>query len=151
MPEYEIVKLNINEYEKCNNIWDMKRCPFTEQFRKQIITGDRQVFIYKIGDAFIGEGALVENHNDRDYFIAGQRIYLSRMIVKKEYRNQGIGAIILDYLIAQAKQMGYKEMALGVDIDNIPALALYRKNGFHTVLSECEDEYGRFYKLLKKL
>lgn len=109
------------------------------------------VFIYKIKNKFIGEGALVLNHNDSDYFIPGQRIYVSRMIVKKEYRNQGIGGIIIDYLIIQAKQMGYSEMALGVDIDNHSAIQLYRKKGFNTIISECEDEYGKFYKMLKTL
>lgn len=73
------------------------------------------------------------------------------MIVKKEYRNQGIGRIILDYLIEQAKSMGYKEMALGVDIDNFSAIHLYKKKGFTTLLKESEDEYGRFYKLLKEI
>lgn len=128
-----------------------EKCPFTEQFRKQIIRGDRLVYIYKIGDEFIAEGNLVINIDDSDYFIPNQRIYVSRMIVKKEYRNQGIGKTILDYLTEQAKKMGYKEMALGVDIDNYPALRLYRKNGFDTLIAECEDEYGKFYKLLKTI
>ncbi len=46
--------------------------------------------------------------------------------------------------------MGYKEMALGVDIDNFSAIHLYKKKGFTTLLKESEDEYGRFYKLLKE-
>lgn len=151
MSEYSIEQIGIDEYHKCNNIWDMKKCPFTEQFKEQIIKGNRWVFIYKIGDEFIGEGNLVINVDDSDYFIPNQRIYVSRMIVKKEYRNQGIGKIILEYLTEQAKKMGYKEMALGVDIDNHNALQLYRKNGFDTLIAECEDEYGKFYKLLKTL
>lgn len=151
MQEYTIEQIGIDEYHKCNAIWDMKKCPFTEQFKEQIIKGDRLVYIYKIGDKFIGEGNLVINLDDSDYFIPKKRIYVSRMIVKKEYCNQGIGKIILDYLTAQAKKMGYKEMALGVDIDNHNALQLYRKNGFDTLIAECEDEYGKFYKLLKTI
>ncbi len=151
MPKYTIKQIGIDEYHKCNNIWDMKKCPFTEQFKKQIINDDRLVFIYKIGDEFIGEGNLVINVDDSDYFIPNQRIYVSRMIVKKEYRNQGIGGIILDYLVNKAKKMGYSEMALGVDIDNCNALHLYRKKGFDKVIAECEDKDGKFYKLLKTL
>lgn len=148
--KYEIVQIDINEYSKCNNIWDMKKCPFTDKFKQQIIAGDRFVYIYKIDGEFVGEGDLVINVDDPDYFIENQRIYVSRMIVKREYRNQGIGEIILDYLINQAKEMGYKEMALGVDIDNYSAIHLYKKKGFTKVIKECEDEYGRFYKLLKE-
>lgn len=129
----------------------MKKCPFTEHFKKQIINGDRTVYILKIDDEFIGEGDLVTNIDDRDYFIPKKRIYLSRMIVKKEYRNQGMGGAILDYLIERAKKMGYDEIALGVDIDNLNALHLYKKKGFNHTIAECEDEYGKFCKLLKKL
>lgn len=149
--EHTIVQISIEEYHKCNNIWDMKKCPYTEHFKKQIINGDRLVFIYKIGDAFIGEGNLVINVDDSDYFIPNKRIYVSRMIVKKEYRNQGIGKTILDYLTSQAEKMGYSEMALGVDIDNDHALHLYRKNGFDKIIAECADKDGKFYKLLKTL
>lgn len=148
---YEIMQIGIEEYSKCNNIWNMKKCPFTDKFKEQIINGDRFVYIYKINNEFIGEGDLVINVDDSDYYIPNRRIYVSRMIVKKEYRNQGIGGIILDYLVNQAKAMGYSEMALGVDIDNYHAIYLYKKKGFNTLLKEDEDEYGRFYKLLKIL
>lgn len=146
-----MLQIGIEEYSKCNNIWNMKKCPFTDKFKEQIINGDRFVYIYKINNEFIGEGDLVINVDDSDYYIPNRRIYVSRMIVKREYRNQGIGGIILDYLIEQAKTMGYKEMALGVDVDNYNAIHLYKKKGFTTLIKESEDEYGRFYKLLKEL
>lgn len=151
MQNYEIVKIDIDEYHKCNQIWNMKNNPYTDAFIKQVKNGDRQVYIYKIGDEFIAEGNLVINHNDSDYYIPGKRIYVSHMITKAEYRNQGIGGIMLDYLIEKAKSMGYTEMALGVDIDNYSAIHLYKKKGFDTVIQEAEDEYGKYVKLLKKI
>lgn len=151
MLDYKIEQISIDEFCKCNAIWDMKKCPFTANFKQQIINGNRFVYIFKINDAYIGEGDLVINVDDSDYFISDQRIYVSHMVVKKEYRNQGIGGIILDYLTEQAKRMGYTEMALGVDIDNHSAIHLYKKKGFITVIKEDEDEFGRFYKLLKRI
>lgn len=151
MSEVKIEKLDINEYSKCNNIWDMKKYPFTDDFYEQIKSGKRTVYIYKIDGEFIGEGALVVNLDDEDYYIADKRIYLSRMIVKKEYRRIGIGTEILGFLIRKAKEMGYCEISIGVDKDNIAALNLYRKMGFNTIIKEDEDEYGKFYKLLKEL
>ena len=151
MSEIKIEKLDINEYSKCNTIWDMKKCPFTDNFYEQIKSGDRIVYIYKINGEFIGEGALVVNLDDEDYYIADKRIYLSRMIVKKEYRRKGIGTEILRFLIEKAKELGYSEISIGVDKDNIAALNLYRKMGFDTIIKEDEDEYGKFYKLLKEL
>ncbi len=72
MLDYELAPITIDEFSKRNNIWDMKKCPFTEKFKKQIIDGDRFVYIYKINNEFVGEGDLVINVDDSDYFIPNQ-------------------------------------------------------------------------------
>ena len=71
-----IEQIKIDDYDKCSNIWNMKKCPFTDEFRKQIKEGNRLVYIYKIDGEFIGEGDLVTGINDIDYFIPGKRINL---------------------------------------------------------------------------
>ncbi len=151
MKKYTIEKLDVNDYEKCNNIWDMKKCEFTEKFRHEIEEGNRVVFVYRIKEKFIGEIAYVLDMNDNDYTIQNQRIYISRLIVKKEYRNQGIGGILIDYILEQIKEMGYKEATIGVDKDNLTALHLYKKKGFTNVIFDGKDEYGEFYKLMKEI
>ncbi len=139
------------DYHKCSNIWNMKTQPLAEKWLDEIKSGNRQVYIYKIDDEFIGEGALVFDTGDADYTVKGKRIYVSRMIVKKEYRNQGIGGKILEFLIEKAKEMGYTEMTVGVDKDNENAVHLYKKYGFTEVLYDGKDENGEYYKLLKRI
>ncbi len=146
-----IEKLDITDYAKCNNIWNMSTFAFTEEFKQQIIDGNRVVFIYKFNGEFIGEIAYVLDMNDSDYTISNKRIYISRLIVKKEYRNQGIGGILIDYIVNVVKELGYSEASIGVDKDNEAALYLYRKKGFNTVIFEGADEGGEYYKLLRKL
>ncbi len=148
---YTIKKLDIKDYYKCNNIWDMSKFPFTEKFKQQIIDGNRVVFVYEINGEFIGEIAYVLDMNDSDYTIPNKRVYISRLIVKKEYRNQGIGGILVDYIIDVIKNSGYSEASIGVDKDNEPALYLYRKKGFNTVIFDGVDKDGEYYKLLRKL
>ena len=75
---------------------------------------------------------------------------MSRMIVKKEYRNRGIGSEILEFLIAKAREQSFSEMSIGVDKDNINALHLYIKYGFTEVLFDGSDENGEYLKLMKK-
>ncbi|WWV71349.1 Acetyltransferase (GNAT) family protein [Sporomusa ovata DSM 2662] len=149
--EYVIEQLVPSDYKKCSNIWNMNKQPNTQKWFNEIVEGNRLVFVYKVNDDFIGEGALVFENGDPDYTIKGQRIYLSRMIVKPGYRNKGIGSIIVDYLADYAKQLGYKEMSLGVDIDNVSARHLYVKKGFINIIFEGEDEYGKYVKLIKTL
>lgn len=152
MASYKIKKLNPDEFNKCNNIWDMnKNADMAEMFYEELVSGNRITFIYSENNEFIGEGSLVFENNDPDYTIPKKRIYLSRMIVKEEYRNRGIGSIILDYLIDYAEQLGYEEITLGVDTDNLNARHLYEKKGFTNVLFIGEDEYGEYVKLLKKI
>lgn len=146
-----IEPLKPEDYQKCSNIWNMKAQPLAGKWLEEIKSGNRIVFIYKINGEFIGEGALVLDAGDPDYTIPGKRIYISRMIVKKEYRNRGIGSEILEFLVAKAKSMDYSEVTIGVDKDNINALHLYQKNGFTQVLFDGADEDGEYFKLMKRI
>ena len=146
-----IEPLNPEEYHKCSNIWNMKSQPLADKWLDEIKSGNRLVFVYKINGEFIGEGALVLDTGDPDYTVPDRRVYVSRMIVKKEYRNRGIGSEILEFLITKAREMGFSEMSIGVDKDNINALHLYNKYGFTEVLFDGSDENGEYLKLMKKI
>ncbi len=146
-----IEPLNPEDYHKCSNIWNMKSQPFADKWFDEIKSSNRLVFIYKINGEFIGEGALVFDEGDLDYTIPNRRVYVSRMIVKKEYRNRGIGTEILAFLIEKSKEMGFKEMTIGVDKDNVNALHLYKKYGFTEVLFDGADENGEYFKLMKRI
>ena len=149
---YKMILLEPKDYQKCNDIWDMYRNPEqTQKWLDEIVSGNRLVFVCVENNKYIGEGALVFENGDRDYTIPGHRVYLSRMIVKHDRRNQGIGSFILDFLFQKAKQLGFSEMALGVDKINSVARYLYKKKGFNTVIFDGEDEHGEFVKLLKYL
>ncbi len=151
MQVIKIEPLKLEEYHKCSSIWNMKAQPLAEKWREEIASGNRLVFIYKINGRFIGEGALVLDTGDPDYTIPSKRVYVSRMIVKKEYRNRGIGSEILTFLIEKAKEMNYSEMTIGVDKNNENALHLYRKFGFTEVLFDGADEDGEYFKLMKRI
>ena len=149
--QISIEPLNPDDYHKCSNIWDMKAQPLAAKWLDEIKSGNRLVFIYKINGEFIGEGALVFDTGDPDYTIPHRRVYVSRMIVKKEYRNRGIGGEILAFLTEKAKETGFSEMTVGVDKDNANALHLYHKNGFTEVLFDGADENGEYFKLMKRI
>ena len=146
-----IEPLSFEEYHKCSNIWNMKTQPLAGKWLEEIKNGNRLVYIYKINGEFIGEGALVLRTDDPDYTIPEKRVYVSRMIVRKEYRNRGIGSEILEFLIRKAKEIGFSEMTIGVDKDNVNALHLYRKFGFTEVLFDGADEQGEYLKLMKRI
>lgn len=144
--------LKIDNYSKCNNIWNMKKqSKLAEKFLDELKSGNRVTYIYKDGDEFIGEISLVKETNDSDYTISNQRVYVSRLIVKKEYRRKGIGKKLVDFITDKAKELGYSELSIGVDLDNYPALKLYIDSGFDKVIYIGEDEQGKYVKLLKTI
>lgn len=145
-----IIRLDIDDFEKCNSIWDMQRQrELAEMCRRELLSGNRMTFVYVIDGRFVAEVSLVKDKNDPDYTIPGKRIYLSRLIVKDEFHRQGIGTMLIDYAVDIARSKGYREVSVGVDSENYAAMKLYVKTGFDRILSVGEDEYGKFLKLLK--
>lgn len=152
MTDLKIRPMQPEEYEKCANIWDMQSNPAqTEKWRQQILCGNRMVWVVLLNGDFVGEGALVKDNQDADYTIPGQRVCLSRLIIKEEYRGQGIGGALVDVLLCQARHLGYTQASIGVDKSNTVALGLYRKKGFSQIIFDGEDEAGPYYKLLQNL
>ena len=55
---------------------------------------------------------------------------IMNIVVKKDYRNQGIGGLILTELINLSKNLGFKTITLEVMEQNYPAIHLYQDFGF---------------------
>ena len=121
------------------------------RFLSELRSGNRMTWVYEEGGQFLGEISLVLNKDDPDYTIPGRRIYISRLIVRRENRGQGIGKALVEYAVSRAAEMGYAEMSIGVDMDNYPALRLYWQAGFRGLLFVGEDADGKYFKLLKRL
>ncbi len=147
-----IIELNPKDYSKCRNIWDMSKNPArTGHWYRELLSGNRVIFVYVENGEYIGEASLVFDRDDPDYTIPGSRIYLSRMVVKKACRKRGVGTALLRHVVDYAKKKGYSEMSLGVDIRNTIAQRLYANEGFDTEIFRGSDENGEYVKLLKQL
>jgi ribosomal-protein-alanine N-acetyltransferase len=56
--------------------------------------------------------------------------YITNIAVHPEFRNCGIGSMLMDALIKEAEAQGIKALTLEVRKSNLKAQALYRKYGF---------------------
>ena len=149
MKHYEIIQIGLEDYPKCNEIWNMQACPYTDMFIEQIKAGNRDVFVLTVDGEYIAECDLVYD-NPEYSTVPGERLYFSRLTVKKNERSKGYGKALSEYVLTQAKEKGYGEIALGVNCDNTAAVNLYKKLGF-VVYEEAEDKDGRFYRMKKTL
>ena len=148
----EIIELDIKNFDKCNNIWNMeKNKELKDRFYNELVSKNRMTFVYTKDEEYIGEISIVFNKNDEDYSIPGIRLYVSRIIVKKEFRRRGYGKKLMNHIIEYAKREGYKELSLGVNLDNYIALKLYVELGFDKIQYIGEDNDGKYVKLIKRL
>ena len=68
-----------------------------------------------------------------EYSIIYERMEIDNIFVSEEYRNQGIGTKLLEYLIEYAKENKIVNITLEVRTSNNIAKKLYKKMGFNEV------------------
>ena len=66
----------------------------------------------------------------RHPFREEERMYVSEIRVKEEFRNQGIGTELLRLVEDKAKETGIKAMYLHAEANNTNGLRLYKRLGF---------------------
>lgn len=148
---HQIISLLPQDFHKiCPDIWDtVKHAEFAGQFERELYSGNRIAYIYQSDGENIAEISMVFDEDDPDYTIAEQRAYISHLVVRREYRRQGIGRELVRFIVEKAVEMGYKELSIGVDLNNYPAIKLYVDCGFDKVIFIGKDEQGEYLKLLK--
>ena len=80
--------------------------------------------VAKIGNEIVGFAGVIDTVD---------RLEITNIVVKKNFRKNGIGNILLQNLINFAKEKGKTEISLEVNNINEPAIKLYEKNGFKSV------------------
>ena len=151
-PKVGFCLLLAEDFDLCAQIWDHSKEPDRViEFKTGIESGNRITYLYYLDNKPVGEVSLVHHMPDPDHTIPGKRVYFSHLTVAEDYHRQGIATKLTVYAAEQAAKLGYSEMCLEVDLDNYPALKLYDKQGFHTIICVDEDQWGKYMKLLKYL
>ena len=100
---------------------------------------------------------IIAKTNDGEIIgFAGIKIILDNadimnIVVKKSWRNQGVGNLLLSNLISICKISNLSSLSLEVNEDNLPAIHLYEKFGFKQVgvrKNYYQDKDGMIMSLL---
>lgn len=65
-----------------------------------------------------------------DYWLVAKEIHLITLAVHPEMRKQGIGSLLVDFMLKEGEKAGVDHVTLDVRPSNKAAIALYRKFGF---------------------
>lgn len=80
---------------------------------------------------------IAKNNNEIVGFAGLKRIVdeadIMNIVVKKSYRNNGVGSLLLENLISTAKLLNLKTITLEVNENNLSAIKLYDKFDFNHI------------------
>jgi len=86
-----------------------------------------RIFVAREGGKVVGMASLLYTISTAE---GGKAAWFEDFIVQPEYRRQGIGTRLLEYVIQQARAEGVLRITLLTDLQNDNAQDLYRKLGF---------------------
>lgn len=116
-----ISKLTKEEVQEVTQLGTMLNPNFSKLFHIENLNTNETIFIYKENNNIEG---FIHTQNGLDI------IDLLNIIVKPEYQNQGIGSVLLKYLIDNKQD---KKIMLEVRSKNINAIKLYQKYDFKII------------------
>lgn len=116
-----ISKLTKEEVQEVKQLGTMLNPNFSKLFHIENLNSNETIYIYKENN--INKG-FIHIQNGLDI------IDLLNIIVKPEYQNQGIGSVLLKYIIDNKQD---KKIMLEVRSKNINAIKLYQKYDFKII------------------
>ncbi len=130
MEELETLVVNENPAMKECEEKDSKMTDSYREFMKsKIESTDGKVFVARKNDKIVGY-TMVFIKDEIPIFRNKKTGFVSDLFVKKEFRNKGIGAMLVEKAFEWFRQKGMKFVSLPVYADNAPARSFYRKLGF---------------------
>ena len=131
----EATSADLPELVKLLGILFDQEAEFTPNAAKQeaalkMILGDPKlgrVYIARDGKKVVAMSSLLFTVSTAE---GGKAALFEDLVVHPEHRKQGIGAKLLEYVIAQAREQGVLRLTLLTDMQNEQAQVLYRKLGF---------------------
>lgn len=131
-PENNSIKrIQCSEIQNCFSFWDFENdLEKRKRIEHEVENKIRIMYAYILNGTYIAGMSL--------YPMDKKTIYLSYLVVNKEYRNQGIGTKMIRYARQISKKDGYSYIVLNVDNDNTEAKRLYEKLGFVAIGKSCE-------------
>lgn len=119
----QIEKMNLNHLNELQEILisDFDDFWSFSTLKEEVENENSSYIIGKINNEIIGFAGLKKIFDQAD---------IMNIVIKKTYRNQGIGTLLLENLILLAKDLNISTLFLEVNDQNKPAIHLYEKLGF---------------------
>ena len=91
---------------------------------------NNEIFVAKIGKVIVGYMIISLKEGKKNGYKYRKELAIDALGVDKDYRNQGIGKKLLEFIKEYAKDNGCTDLRLTVNEENVNAIHLYKKVGF---------------------
>jgi ribosomal protein S18 acetylase RimI-like enzyme len=99
-----------------------------EQFERAWIREKTAVLVARSGDRLAGSYHVLPNFSGRAAHIAN-----AGYMVHPDFRRQGIGRMLVEHSIAEARRLGFDALMFNLVFESNPARRLYEQLGFEAV------------------
>jgi len=138
----ELKKIEVAEHQQhwVSNIMDaLAQASFTKNWNGRVLYHNNKI---------VGFGSYGESYPDSD--TPNNTIKILKVMIDKNYQGKGHGKMLVKFLLDDIKlflaHSDYPKCAyLGVNLDNIPAINLYKKSGFE-IIDESKEHNGMLLK-----
>lgn len=111
--------------------------PTATFFYNNITTGNAVFWTLDNDGELVGELYVFFDLEDKDFADGKNTAYLCAFRVKKEYRGQGNGSRLMAAVLAELKEIGFRNVTIGVGSDEPQNIRLYQRFGFNTKIKDC--------------
>ena len=96
----------------------------------QYLIDENRIFVFKLDNLIVGYISVFYKNSIKNGYRHQKEIIIDAIGVLEEYRNQGIGRKLLEFIKEYAIKYGYTNLKLSVNEENENARHLYETLGF---------------------
>lgn len=138
----KIEKLAVHDLHSLTEIFDYNDVEqMIMECTLDIQNGIIDIFVLYDNHVLIGELHVMYECDDDRYAVRNRRAYLFAFRIREGYQNKGYGTYLLQTVLAELTEQGYREFTVGVEDDNDMAIHIYQAAGFHEYLFRKQEEY----------
>ena len=132
--DYEMVEVLMKQVQKMHVEWrpDIYKMGETvlpkDVFEKA--ANEENFIVAEVDEIVVGLLFFYVYHRENDSSVTRDVLFVDSMAVHEDYRGQGIGHALFDYVRVVAKEKHIAAIELSVNAKNADAMAMYRKYGF---------------------
>lgn len=122
----EISIMKLSDLEEIKNTLEADFDDFWNYniIKSELCNENSTYYIAKISNTIVGFAGIWQ---------AVDEMHITNIVIKKDFRQKGIGSKLLEKLIETTKQKNIVSLTLEVNCKNLPAIKLYEKYGFEYV------------------